>query len=224
MDDYPSNSRTRTPPPDKRPRMEIQDEPAPEQEVKLEKVVTGRVIRRKKPLGRRIMDTFFSGDSNSVVGYLAKEVLLPALQNLVTDFVTQGIEKAVYGEVRTAHRSSRGSTFQRPHVSYDRYASAAPERRPTPTTQPRRMATQPSSFDVGSIIVEDKVQAQVIADRLFDTLDQYGCVTVGNLNELLGQTSSHVDYKWGWTDLNQMTSKRVREGYLIVLPEPEDLR
>lgn len=211
MDEFPGNSR----------RSSEKTTP-PVEELKLDKVVSGKVLRRKKSMGRRIKETLFSGDSTSVFGYLLKEVLVPALQATATDMVTQGIEKAVYGEVRSAGRTTRGSSAPRPHISYDRPTSIVRSSAATPAV--RRPITQPSAFDIGEIIVDSKINAEQVTEGLNDTIEQYGAATVANLNELLGQTSAYTDHKWGWTDLSDMRLKRVREGYLLVLPEPEDLR
>lgn len=193
------------------------------EEKKFEKVVTGNVVRRKKPLGRRILDMLFSGDSSSVVGYLAKEVLVPALQNLVTDFVTQGVERAVFGEVRTQRRTG---TPYRPgsHISYNNPATVRTSYNTPPTPPARRPISQPSSVDIGEIIFEEKINAQVVAEKLFEIVEEYNMASVANLNELVGQTSQYTDNKYGWTDLSSMEIKRVREGWLLVLPEPIDLR
>lgn len=214
IDDFPGNSRR--PPSTDKTANPVDDKK------KLDKVITGEVVRRKKPLARRFMDTFFSGDSTSVVGYLGKEVLLPALQNLITDFVTQGIEKAVYGEVRSSGRGIRGNA-PRTHISYDRPSSIRPSSH-TAAPPGRRPVTQPSAFDIGEIILDSKINAQVVAEKLYETVEEYGSATVGHLNDLLGQTSAYTDHKWGWTDLSTMEIKRIREGYLLVLPEAEDLR
>lgn len=210
MEEFPGNSR--------RPPKSI--EPV-EEEKKLEKVVTGKVVRRKTPLGRRLLNTFFRGDGGGVFNYLLKEVLVPALQATATDMVTQGIEKAVYGEVRSPGRTVRGGSVPRTHISYDRYAAS----RPNPPAAPaRRPVSQPSAVDIGEIILESKINAEMVAEKLFETVEEYGAATVANLNDLIGQTSVYTDHKWGWTDLNSLEVKRIREGYLLVLPEPEDLR
>jgi hypothetical protein len=186
---------------------------------KLEPVVTGTVIKRKKSIGRRIKDTFFSGTTDGVLGYLLRDVLVPALQDMTIDMVKQGIEKAVYGDVRSPRSSARGSSLPRPHISYDRQSSIV---RNQPAA--RRPVTQPSAFQVGEIILESHVQAEAVAEKLYETIEEYGAVTVANLNELIGQSSAYTDHKWGWTDLSHLTTKRIREGYLMILPEPEDLR
>lgn len=217
MDDFPSNSRTtRITNSEKTTRPSVE-------EIKLEPVVTGKVLRRKKSLGRRLKETFFSGDSSSVFGYLLREVLIPALQATATDMVTQGIEKAVYGEVRTHRSSVRGTGLNRPHISYDRQSTINRSTTGSSIT-PRRPVSQPSAFDIGEVILGSKIETQVVMDKLYETIEEYGAATVANLNELIGQTSQYTDHKWGWTDLSAMTAKPIREGYLLILPDPEDLR
>lgn len=219
MDQYPGNSRRPINPSNSdKPNVPV------DEGKKLEKVVTGRVVRRKKTLGRRLKETFFGGDSSSVFGYLGKEVLLPALQNLITDFVTQGIEKAVYGEVRHHRPTGYRGGYRQPttHISYDRPTSAVRPSQPPPARRPPN--NQPVSFQVGEVILESKVAAQLVAEKLYETLEEYNCVTVSNLNELLGETSQYTDHKWGWTDLDGLEIKHIREGYLLMLPDPEDLR
>lgn len=216
MEDYPGNSR----------RIVPNEKPAlpPAEDKRFDKVVTGAVIKRKKSLGRRVLDTLFSGDSSSVFGYLLKEVLVPALQATATDMVTQGIEKAVYGEVRSPYRGTQrgSSSVSRTHISYDRASS--PGRPAHPAASLRRSAATQSSTDIGEVILDSKIDAQLVAEKMLEAIEDYGSVTVAQLNELLAQTSNITDYKWGWTDLTTLQIKRIREGWLLDLPDVEDLR
>lgn len=217
IENFPGNSRRSATPPGNK------DEP-PVEEKKLEKVVTGKVVHRKKPLGRRLREMFFSADSSSVFGYLLKEVIVPAIQATATDVVSQGIEKAVYGEVRSPRRSTfgRGSGIPRTHVSYDRPSTIV---RPSSSSGPmRRPMSQPSAMDIGEIILDSQINAQVVADELYKNLEEYNAVTVADLNILLGETPAYTDHKYGWTDLQGLDIKRVREGWRLILPDPEDLR
>jgi hypothetical protein len=217
-ENYPGNSRRAGQPAVNNSAMPPNEEP------KLEKVITGKVIKRKKPLGRRILDTFFNGDSG-VIKYLAQEVLVPAFQTLVTDMVTQGIERAVYGEVRTPRRTGPGGYrgVNRPHVSYDRPSTIV--RSPVSQGPPsRRPLSQPSSNDLDEIILDSDFSAKVIVEKLYEAIQDYGGVTVANLKELLGETPTYTDHKWGWGEDAEFQVKRVREGFLLVLPDPVDMR
>jgi hypothetical protein len=221
MDDFPSNSRTPRGPLNK-PSVDPSSEKVTEGP-KLDPVITGKVVRRKPPLGRRIMSTFFSGDSNSVIGYLARDVLLPALQNLVTDFVTQGIEKAVYGETRTPSRTARGNTAPRAYHSYSGYSGVVQRSNQAPPPA-RRPVRDPSSVEIDDIIVETQFEATNIVDTLYETLQEYGVVKVAQLYELIGQTAMVTDHKWGWTNLDDLSARRVRGGYLLLIPPVESIR
>lgn len=218
MEQFPGNSRNRAGQPPATPGSQI-----PAEEPKLEKVVTGTVVRRKKPLGRRILDNLFRGDGG-VISYLAKDVLVPAFQVLITDMVTQGIERAVYGEVRTPPRSVRGvNGANRPHISYDRPNTIV--RSPLGSGGPaRRPMTQPSSMVLEEVILSTDFDAQIVMEALYEALRDFGAVTVANLKEALGESPTYVDYKWGWRDLEAMHKKRIGEGFLVYLPNPENLR
>lgn len=216
MEAFPSNSRR--PLPQTQAEVSVNGQPVPVEEKKLDKVVTGKVIKRKKPFSRRLKETFFN-ENGGVFSYLLKEVLVPALQDTATTMVQQGIEKAVYGEVRSPGRTVRGAAgAPRTHISYDRYT------RPTPPTPPsRRPVTQPDAIDIGEVVLDSKIDAQMVAEKLFELVEEYGIATVANLNDLLAQSSVYTDHKYGWTDLDSLVVRRVRDGYLLVLPPPEDL-
>lgn len=197
------------------------NQPSTDEEPKLEPVVTGRVIHRKKPLGRRVMDTLFRGDGG-VVRHLMREVLVPALQTLVTDMVTQGIERAVYGEVRTPRRSGpivRGSAVSRTQIDYNRPSTIT--RSPAPA---RRPLNQPSSSELGDVIVETDFEAQIIVERLYEAIQEYGAATVANLKELLKESPQYTDHKWGWEENDEFRIRRVRDGFRIDYPDPHVVR
>lgn len=219
VDEFPGNSRRII----GNPAASRPEETKP-QDRKVEPVVVGKVIRRKKSLGKRFMETFFSGDSNGVLNYLVRDVLVPAFQATVTDVISQGIEKAVYGEVRTQHRSSRpGGIGSRNITSYDRY-SAAPRPTVSAPVGPRRAPSRSSQYDVGDIVLETRMEAQDVLETMSNILDQYDIVTVGDLYSLTKEPTQPQDYKFGWTDLSHADMRRVREGYMLILPQPEDLR
>jgi hypothetical protein len=217
MEEFPANSRRVT-----------SDKKADDAPRKIEPVITGKVIRRKKPLTKRLRDTFFAGDGNSVFGYLVRDVLIPALQATATDLVTKGINKAVYGTDRPPHGAGRTTVYGsgRPTISYDRYSSSRPTpatNRPSPTPSENR-PYRPSSFQLGEIILETRMEAEDVASKLFEILEEYKVVRVADLNDLIHEKNEYTDHKFGWDSLRGLDIRRIREGYLLVLPDPEDLR
>lgn len=198
--------------------------PAEAEEPKFERVITGRVIKRKKPLGRRFLDTFFSGDSG-VINYLAKEVLVPAFQNLLIDFVNEGIARAVHGDKpRSSYRGYHhrpGGSISRQHISYDR---TTPMSRGPVGPPMRRPLAHPSSQDLDEIILDTDFAAKMVAEKMYEAIQDYGVVTVANLKELLGESPQYTDNKWGWGEDAEFQVRRIREGYLLVLPPPVDIK
>lgn len=215
---FPRNSH-RPVNPEKPPADEVSEER------KLDPVVQGPVIRRKKPLSKRLLKTFFSSDSNSVFGYLAHDVLVPMIKSLVTDLVTQGVEKAVYGEVRSPRGGVRPTSSYRgsAYTSYDRYSTSR-QAPPPSSIANRRPVVRDSEYQNDEIVVDTINEAKMILNQMGSTIHRYGVATVADLLNLAGQTADYPDHKFGWMDMNGITYRRVREGYLIVTPEPEDLQ
>lgn len=210
MEEFPSNSR--------KARTQPDDEPK-----KIEKVVTGEVVTRKKPLGRKIFGTFFGGDAKGVAGYIVMDVLLPAAKDAIADAFSQGIERMLFGEVRSASRR----TGHRPagtagYVSYNRFAQQSPTqgRREEPRSVSRRARGQ---HDFDEIILATRAEAEEVIDRLFDLVSRYEQATVSDLYSLVDISGNFTDEKWGWTDLRGAGVTRIRDGYLLDLPKPVQL-
>lgn len=213
--EFPSNSRrARATPPANKP-----------EEKKIEAVVTGEVVRRKKPLGKRLIETFIGGSARNVAQYVMMDVLLPSARDTLADMVSQGVERLIFGEARSSSRRTGyrpgGSTG---YTQYNRMSGGSgplSARR----DEPERAGThRVKSSDLDEIILATRVEAEEVIDRLFDLVSRYGQATVSDLNDLVGQSSNYTDEKWGWTDVRGAGVTRIRNGYLLDLPRPEPLR
>lgn len=213
MENYPTNRRSAQ-----------SAEPTPETPKKVEKIVSGAVTRRKKPLGKRFVETFVGGDTHSVGQYIMFEVLLPAIKDTIADVVSQGIERTLFGEARSSSRRTgyRPGGSSSSYTNYSRYASPSTARREEPQRGMSPRAKAHHDFD--EIILPTRAEADQVIERLFDLVSQYECATVSDLYELVGISSSFTDNKWGWTDLRGVGATRVRDGYLLDLPRPDPLK
>jgi hypothetical protein len=194
----------------------------------LTKVVKGDVVQIKEPLGRRFKKVFFGGDAKSAALYVRDEVFLPALRNLVTDAISNGMDRLIYGE--SMHKRRRSSTpetriqYNNPRYSNPIYTDPRERERSysTPDSRPAdRWRRKTRNMD--NVRVHSREEAESICEELIGWVEQYRVVTLVELNDLLGLPSSYVDAKWGWTDLRNMEYRQVREGYLISFPPLEDL-
>jgi hypothetical protein len=184
---------------------------------KIEKIVAGEVVRRKKTLRKRFAETFTGGDMRSVGNYVLFDVLLPAAKDTIADATSQGIEKMLFGEARSTSR--RHGIKNGGHISYNRFSSPT-SRREAPSGPSRRAR---ATHDFDEIILATRGEAEEVIDRLFDLVSRYEQATVADLYELLGVTGTYVDDKWGWTDIRGAGVTRVRNGYLLNVPKPEPL-
>lgn len=204
MTEFPSNSRNA-------------HKPTPE-EKNIEAVVSGEVVSRKKPLGRRLRDVFIGGDTKSVVHYVIADVLIPQAKDMLSEAVSQGFERLIYGDSRPGRRM--GSRYSSPSpTNYTRYAvrgnnpigrQARDEVRGSPSVRPH---------EIDDILLATRVEAETVLDRMYDLLREYEMVTVSDLYSLLGLSSSYTDQKWGWTNLQTCDIRRVRDGYILILPK-----
>lgn len=207
MTEFPSNSRM--------PRTE---KPVPERIV--ESVVSGEVASRRKPLSRRFREVFIGGDTKSVIGYVLSDVLLPQAREMFVEAVSSGFERLIYGENRPGRRyGSRPTTTTPGPTNYTRYGvrgnnpigrQGQEDRRPTATVR---------THELDDILLATRVEAETVIDRMYDLLRDYESVTVADLRSLIGWSSSYTDQKWGWIDLHGAEVRRVRDGYVLILPK-----
>ena len=214
--DYPNNSHQA-----KESKITVSNEE--ETPKKVEKVIEGTVLRRKKPLSKRFSEMFIGGDSRTVSAYLFYDVLMPAAKDTIADVMTQGVERMLFGETRSTSRRAGNRRGNSGYVSYNRYSASTPpwEPRRDEPRSPSRRSRATHNFD--EIILSTRVEAEEVIDRLFDLVARYESATVADLYELAGVTGSYTDDKWGWTDIRGAGVTRVRNGYLLDIPKPEPL-
>jgi len=210
--DFPSNS--------------IGSEPVkpPKEEPEEKKVISGEVIRRKTPLGKRFLHSFIGGQAREVFDYVVFDILVPAAKDMVVDSVSSGIERMLKGDSVSNRRTvMRGDG--RPYVSYNRYSSSTPttSRPPFAKEEPNRRRGRPGGFRFDEIILATRAEAEMVKDRMFDIIQRYDVVKVSDLYEMIGLEGTHVDERWGWTDLRGMGISWISNGYLLELPPPEPL-
>jgi hypothetical protein len=189
------------------------------QEKKIERVTTGTAVRKRKSLRKQFSEVFIAGDIQSTSRFVVMDVLLPAARDMIYDAASEGVRKLIFGD---AARRRGGSTtpYSGPtgHIAYNRYSRD--DRPPFPSQ--RSMSRQGRArHDFDEIVLDERSEAEEVLDRLFDVVNKYESATVADLYDLVGLPSTHADYKWGWTDLRGAGVSRIRDVYLLDLPDPE---
>ena len=201
--EYPSNSHS---------TKEYSSLSKPKQKTKekhVQKVVKGKVVKKKKSTGKRLAETFLEDDSHNVIEYIIYDILIPSAKETISNVVSNGVEMLLFGESRgTRTYRDRGKS----RVSYQSYYDRD-ERRSQ--SRPRRRTVH----DFDDIFLASRGEAEDVLSSLVDLIDEYGQATVGDFYDLVGMSSSYTDSKWGWDNLAPAYIERTREGYIIRLPK-----
>ena len=175
------------------------------EEHKVEKVVKGPVVTRKKSGLDKLKGEFISDDAKNIKSYVFGEVLIPAIKKAISDIVTDGIAILLYGESRNG--GNRRSTADR--VSYRSYYD---------TSYDRRSPIRSTSYTYDDIILNSRGEAEDVLIRMDELMETYGLVRVADLYDLVGITGNYTDNKYGWTNIRNAEIVRVRDGYMIKMP------
>lgn len=193
-----------------------------EPEKKVEKVIRGKAVRRKKSFGTKFKEMFVGADADTVREYVIYDVAIPALKDMISDATSGGIDRILFGDgARSRTRSSHRGRYDEPRIAYHRMSPVSDKRRrhdDRHDIRPRRRSNM-----VDEILLDTRAEAEDVLGKMYDLLERYDTVSVSDLNSLVGLTGPFTDDNWGWTDLQGSRTKRVREGYLLILPDPIEL-
>lgn len=201
---YGSNSnKSQTPPPDA-------VKPAVKQIVSAE-----GVKERKTPLAKKFFSAYAGDDAQSVGSYLLFDVIVPATKNIISDIVSQGIERLLFGQVRSRTTSS-GSIVGTRAVNYGQYSSRPQQQQTAPVISQRER----EMHDFSQYLVYNRGEAEMVIEQLQSLIEEYGVATVADFYASISVTAQHTDNKWGWTSLGGARAVNVRDGYVFDLPRP----
>lgn len=179
------------------------------EEKRVEKVVTGKVVTKKKSGFSKFAGEFISEDAKNIKSYVIGDVLIPAFKKAISDIITDGIDIILYG----GNGRSRSGRFNADRVSYRSYYD---DHRPSDRLTTSRYSSNSYSYD--DIILDSRGEAEEVLARMDELMDTYGLVRVADLKDLVGITGSYTDNKYGWTNIRNAEIVHVRDGWMIKMP------
>lgn len=176
-----------------------------EERVKKNKVVSGNVRKKKKSGLSKFAEIFISSDAGDVKTYIVRDVVVPAVRDLLVDTIKKGAEMIFYGD---GYRSSSNKP-----KNYTKYAYGSNKR----SRSQYRSEYESRSFD--EIVYESRGEAAAVLEQLDDVIDEYGSVSILDLYDFSGLSGgTPSDAKYGWDDLKTAKVIRGGGGWMIRLP------
>ncbi len=193
---------------------------APEKKDPPKQIVSASVKPVKESVFKKFKENFFGSDVNSVMGYITAEVLLPALKDLIVDTASKGVERMIYGEVRS--RRGRGSSDNRSRYSYGSPIDVRSRPSQGFVPSPRRQQGGRTHM-VGEVYLESRIDGEQVLETLSEMIDRYGVASIADLYGLLGHPTNYIDNNWGWTELLLADVVQTPDGWLLKLPPVQSL-
>jgi hypothetical protein len=185
-------------------------------------VISGSAVERKVPLRKKFLSAYTGDSAQSVGSFLVTDVVVPYTKNLISDLVTQGINRLLYGSSRPTGSMIGSVVGSRVSSGYGKFFNGGGAQ--NQQSQNAQMSAQArANHAFGEIVLNSRSDAEIVIDSLRDLIEQYGNAKVTNLYSLLGITGEFTDQKYGWTNLSRASVIHTREGYVLDLPRPEVL-
>lgn len=217
--EFPSNSNISR----EKPKKSEENTETP-QKKKIKPIVKGKVLRKKKSLGKKIAEAFLGDENRSIGDYLIQDVLVPAAKSTLSELVGGGIDMWLFGERRNRGGYYNQNSRNRQHTSYGSYFGREKDDRGRNSSDRREVSRDTRSrHNFDDIVLESRGEGEEVLDHLVDLTIDYGVATVADYYELLDVESTYADQKYGWTNLKSADVVRVREGYSIRLPQPKPI-
>jgi hypothetical protein len=182
-------------------------------ERKVNKVITGEAIVKKKSPLKKIIELFLTEDMDNVMNSLRDDVLIPTIQNGLYDMVVNGVGM-LFGIDNKARKS--GTTVV-PRVTYSKYYDQSKSNSRTSSNN------SGTDYTFDDILIPTKGDAENVLSQLVDLTDQYDMASIADFYDLVGIKSKYTDDAYGWTNLGSASVIRVKDGYMINLPKATQL-
>lgn len=185
--------------------------------------IEGDVKVRKKSLADKFSETFLSEDVGNVKEYVFKDIVVPAVKDLLFDSITNTIQMIIFGT--TSKRGSGGYGYN----DYRKYSSNKSNFNKYSTDPGYRNRDR---FDFSGLEFNERRDAERVLYMLYDYIHAFGHATVADyynafdIKQLraLGIYPAYTDGDWGWTDVSEVTIRRAPGGmWYLTLPRPKPI-
>lgn len=199
---YPSNSYASKNQPQKAEREKIQP------------VVKSTVMLQKETVGEKIKKMFLPGDIKDIRTYAVNQVIIPGIKTGILAVLELMFFNRVSGRSMGQYKPT-GTNYA--YISSNQSRVFQPSR---PSMDPRDRATH----NFRNVVFATYQDAEDVISTLLDLVDRCGVATVADFYEACNLESDWASVDWGWTSFQKLESMRTRDGYVINIQPPVQLR
>ena len=183
-------------------------------EKRQEAVVEQTSLAKHSP--NKAVKAIFSDSLKSVGNYILKDIVVPAVKNLLDDTISKGSHALIWGNQSSSGRSrSREESVS--YTPYERkYQSSSSSISSTSSLAKKRAA---SVYDYVDVEFASMGKAQKVLDSMRATLNRYKACSVRDMYDLADTRDENgkpvggpQDVKYGWLSLSEDESKVVQYG------------
>lgn len=179
-----------------------------EERRQVDKVVTGSVTSKERPIHQKIARSLLADDMQNVKNYIWLDVLIPTIKEAVSRIIKDGADMLIFGAVMG---NKGGSRFNYHGIS-------------SGNSSPARSASRKAMRDFREEEFEYRDDAEEVLSQLNELIEVYGNASVSDFYSAIGVTPKYTDQKWGWRSLAGVSVKRTYGNrYVIDLPRAEAL-
>jgi hypothetical protein len=187
--------------------------PKPEKNIK--QVVTG-AKQVQRPATKRFFDFLFAESPKALVKKIGREVMVPRVKAGFEEAANSFLSGMLWGDSSNRPISNvvRGTVLRGGIVNYHQASG------PNSMAMAHQATVIQSSGNYQDLVVPTQQAAEFLLTNMYDLLNEYRIVAVGDLYDLAGITSAPSDNAYGWHTLDGARISKARDGYLLELPRP----
>lgn len=195
--------------------MDLPDKTQPEPSKKeIPRIVApGQVKQVKRSASKRFFDFLFQESPKELSKKIGRDVLVPRLKVGFEDSVKTFVHGMLWGSGGAPQSIVQGQVLRGGVVAYNQVSEQSP-------MGMARQAGPSTSGNYQDLVFVELSKAEMALANLYDLINRYRVVAVGDLYEMAGITAAPSDNSIGWRSLDGARISKVRDGYCLELPRP----
>jgi len=191
---------------------------------KMQKMVSAQPTKVKKNLISRLVTGVLGPDGLPGLGnYVAEEIVIPALKNLVYDAIESTARKAMFGKGGGPSRGGYNRAYSNSSRQATDYNNRYSTTRREVNRDERKVARPSARYVVEEYSIDNRQDALDVLTSLVENADRYDVTSVADYYDAIGIHAKHTDHNYGWTidTIQDATIQPVQGGYIIKFPPVE---